>query len=344
MKTIFTIFAIAVAVIWFAANGVQNAPDEGSPEQLLTIGNRRHQPAHEHLPDTLATSAVKDSSQAGAAIAVQTSKLDSAQASELVSQAIRRLDTQQSVSANLRLRIRLFDADLIGAGLYQQAGQGSGRRFRFELKTQTTDQVIGQIQVCDGESLWRYRWSAGQPHISRLNLTRVRQARERLASETQATAADDLASGGLAAVLRQLSRTFRPLSAEAGYLNDAPVWAVDLAWNSAALATLAPEQRERLDAGEPLDFTRLPQLPERGVVFLGYEDLFPRRIEFRRRTDADGEAGQGGDGDRTVVSAEFHDVRFNEPVDPRQFQYQPGGAVEDITSQFLQQHGLLPAG
>jgi hypothetical protein len=79
------------------------------------------------------------------------------------------------------------------------------------------------------------------------------------------------------------------------------------------------------------------------MVYLGHEDLFPRRIEFLRRASSEmveNGPGQGRAGELVpAVSLEFTDVRFNEPIDPRQFEYMPASAV-DVTEAFLRSRRL----
>jgi hypothetical protein len=138
-----------------------------------------------------------------------------------------------------------------------------------------------------------------------------------------------------------LLTSFRPLRAEAGYLDDMPTWAVELEWKPSVLASLLSEKHG--DSASQHDLSTQLQLPERVMVYLGHEDLFPRRIEFRRRAPKDineAGAGQGRAGEFVpAVSVEFIDVRFNEPIDARQFEYGAASAV-DVTEAFLRSRGL----
>ena len=261
---------------------------------------------------------------------------------DLLRLASERLDRYTSIAALVRYRIRLFDSDLIGSGVYQQAGQGSERRLRLELKTQVGEEVASRLQVCDADTLWTYRESRDETQLERLDLRRVRAALRQARQLPPQSPVDELATGGLPKLLEGLQINFQTRTAEAGYLGNAPMWAVELEWKPSVLAALVPEQQERIAAGQPCDFAELPQLPQRVMVFLGHEDLFPRRIEFRRRPfgTRDSGAGEGNADDfATVVTLELTEVQINQPIDSRQFQYGPA-AASDVTDAFLQSRGL----
>jgi hypothetical protein len=256
-----------------------------------------------------------------------------------------RLDRHLSVAALVRYRIVMFESEQIGTGMYQQAGQGSERRFRLELKTQLGDKLTSLLHVCDSETLWTYRErSAGtqSAQVERLDLRRVRAAQAEASQLPTNSPIEELATGGLLKLVAGLHANFRTLRAAAGYLGDQPMWAIELEWKPAVLAGLLTDKQGHIDAQRG-DLSNQPQIPERVMVYVGHEDLFPRRIEFRRRAAEEKRpegAGQGrGEEFVPAVSVEFVDVRLNEPIDPRQFEYGPASAM-DVTEAFLRNRGL----
>jgi hypothetical protein len=259
----------------------------------------------------------------------------------LLRAARERINGCDSVAARLRYRIHLFGNELIGSGLYQQQGQGSARRLRLELKTEFGERAASLVQVCDGQSLWTYHEFGGKPQLMRLDLRRVRASQRQFINVLPTSPVDELATGGLPRLLEGLWMHFQPLQVESGYLGDIAVWAIEVEWKENVFAALAPEVLARRQPGEALDFTALPQMPERVMIFLGHDDLFPRRIEFRRRREAEGEGESSAAAFVPVVTLEFSDIAINQPVDPRQFDYQPGpvGPI-DVTEQFLESRGL----
>jgi hypothetical protein len=263
----------------------------------------------------------------------------------LLRTASERIGGYRSIAASVRYRIHLFRGELIGSGLYQQTGQGSNRRFRLELRTQLGEEAASRLQVCDGETLWSYRDTADGAHMERLDLRRVRAAQRQAHELPPQAPVEELAAGGLPKLMEGLRFNFQTLGAEAGYLGDVSLWAIELEWKPEVIAALVPDEREHILAGEPCDFAELPQMPERVMVYLGYEDLFPRRIEFRRRAEF-GRESRAGEGRREefvpVVTVEFADLQFDQPIDSRQFDYGAAGATEvtDVTDAFLQSRRL----
>jgi hypothetical protein len=119
------------------------------------------------------------------------------------------------------------------------------------------------------------------------------------------------------------------------------MWAVQLEWKPSVLTALAPDQLPHISAGEACDFSALPHVPERVTVYLDHQQLFPRRIEFLGRSGAGQGRGDGADGLTAMLTVEFTDVQFDQPIDSRQFIYDPGRApVADVTGTFLQSRGL----
>jgi hypothetical protein len=340
MKIILAIFAIAFTVALL----VQRDNDVSSPQANIPYAQTEmHQtggpdasvvsPAHGHT-SAVSTKPSPASDDRG----------DGA-GGDLLRAARERLDRYASAAALVRYRIVMFDSELIGTGMYQQAGQGSERRYRLELKTQLGDKPTSLLHVCDGETLWTYRERPdGTPrtHIERLDLRRVRAAQGEASQLATKAPLEELATGGLAKLIEGLRSSFRPLSADAGYLDTMPMWAIELEWKPTVLASLLSEKQGHAEARRG-DLSEHSQIPERIMVYLGHEDLFPRRIEFRRRAAEENNAvgaGQGRGGEFVpAVSVEFTDVRFNEPIDPRQFDYGPASAV-DVTEAFLRSRGL----
>jgi hypothetical protein len=334
MKIILAIFAIALLAA-FALRGRDDSPLDAQSVAVPALGGTTP------LPAAIEARAAAERPPA------EISDPGGGKGSDLLRMAGDRLDRHNSVSALIRYRANLFASEVMGTGLYQQAGQGRERRYRLELKTQLGDKLSAQIQVCDGSTLWTYRDAPTGAQLERLDLRRVRAAQSEAVSLPPSSPVEDLAIGGMPKLLAELQASFQTIQIEAGYLNNVPMWSIELEWNRSVLAALAEEQRDVIVAGSA-DFSKLPQMPERVMVYLGHEDLFPRRIEFRRRTSDSseqkgaerGRAGQGGAGDfAPALTVEFTEVRLGEPIDPRQFEYGAAGAA-DVTDDFLQRRGL----
>src|SRR5262249_29144270 len=157
-----------------------------------------------------------------------------------------------------------------------------------------------------------------RPTICRVDLTKVRQTlqdsqrRPNLASITQLTV------GGLPKLVDGLQKAFRFNRVEAGQLESFPVWLAVGLWRPEALEPLSKELAQQAAADRPLNLKLLPpQLPEQVWMYVGQDDLFPYRIEFRRRADRQGRGGNDPAEMRVVVTVEFYEVRLNAPINPR---------------------------
>ena len=86
---------------------------------------------------------------------------------------------------------------------------------------------------------------------------------------------------------------------------------------------------------------RLPEhLPDGVVLFLGREDLFPFRVEYRRRMPRS-PLGQGYEEDSAVVTMDLFEVSLNMPPDDLRFSFAPGNLeYSDQTDHFLERLGL----
>jgi hypothetical protein len=269
-------------------------------------------------------------------------------------------DQLKSVQARIRYRTNMFGVQNVGTGVYLQQGSGEQRQFRLELKTAIGQPGAGQKllifqQVCDGKFLWQYRDSfdnspdngpnankqadnsPDRPTISRVDLTKVRQTLQDSEQRPNLAAINNLTIGGLPKLVDGLQQAFRFNRVEAGQLENFPVWLAVGVWRPKALEPLSQELAQQAAADRPLNLKLLPpQLPEQVWMYVGQDDLFPYRIEFRRRADGQGRGGNDPSDMRVVVTVEFYEVRLNTPISPREFEYQPSSAdIVDVTAAFL---------
>jgi hypothetical protein len=333
MKIILAIFAIACGAALFALWDEDPQPAETGTGVLAAVSRR----------DGAALLALSHDQAGVTQIEPAANDLGRAGANDVLRVARERIDGYSSIAASVRYRVQLFNSELIGSGLYQQAGQGSERHFRLELRTQLGEEVASRLQVCDGNALWTYRETPDGAQLEWLDLRRVRVAQRQAAGLPPASPVDEFATGGVPRLLEALQLNFQTVSTEAGHLGEVPMWAIELEWKPSVLVALIPDQAEQMNAGKSCDFAEVPQLPERVMVFLGHEDLFPRRIEFRRRPSDNAARSRAGEDRRDklvpVVTVEFADLQLNQPIDPRQFEYGAPGAT-DVTDAFLQSRGL----
>ena len=119
-----------------------------------------------------------------------------------------------------------------------------------------------------------------------------------------------LSLGGLPRLLWSLRTSFRFAPPTENRLDDLRIWTLDGQWNSSRLAMLLPDQKAAIDAGQPVDLSKLAsQLPDRVVLRIGCDDLFPYRIEYWRR---EGKAKDSSSADRgkLLVVVELYEVQL----------------------------------
>lgn len=247
----------------------------------------------------------------------------------LIERVAKTLDAHQAIIARLRQRVDLFGRQLIGTGRYLQQESAVGRQVRLELKNGIGEEITTLEQVCDGKYLWQFSDLREEPIITRIDMLRVRQALAENPRRAAAVSMTDLGLYGLPALIDGLRRTFRFDRVEAGKLDVMPVWVLTGTWQPDALEFISKDLAKQAVAGERLDLKKLPpQVPEEVQLYVGQDDLFPYRIEFRRRPSSQGRGGKGADDSSAplapVVIVELYEVRLNAPIDPRHFEYQPG--------------------
>ena len=273
--------------------------------------------------------------------------------SELVERSAAALSAHLSIVAKVRHRGRIYGRDVIGSGEYAQ-GPIHSRLMRYEIRMQVGERIVNLLQVCDDRYLWISRQLEHEPEIQRVEIDRVLGALER---QVAAQPAGDLgianlhqaiAIGGLGQLLASLRKDFQFYDATKSQLGDVPVYVVSGKWKSEALGGFAASQPKASKPGGTMLLR--PHVPNRVMLFLGADDLFPYRIEFR---SIDEGAGQG---DANVAAAkapdaagelllavEFFEVQINVPLEERLFQFAPGSRpYTDVTDLYLQKRSALP--
>ena len=328
------IFCLFAAVPFFQGHGDRPVWSP-NPPAYQQDGQRAVQPKNEP-PPAIPTADVRPAARP-AETAART-----LQPQGILEAAVRALESHGTISARIRQQVKLFDNKLDGSGSYWELRQAGVPRIRLELQIQMDDQVSSLLQVCDGKTLWSYRKLQDQGMLTKLDAVPRHPALQQAAAMPNRNHASLLPGlGGMSKLLRGLDANFRFTKVQSGRLGTLPVWQLEGGWQTAQLVRLLPKQKDAIEQGKPVDLRRLPPyLPDRVVVLLGQADRFPRRIEYRRGT-AKPEAAAAAEADRALVTMNFDDVTFDEPIDPARFFYNPGNVeAVDETKSFLQGLGV----
>jgi hypothetical protein len=248
------------------------------------------------------------------------------------------LEGHRSISARVRQRAELFGHQLLGSGRYLEVRQAAVPLIRLELKIQVAENVTSLVEVCDGRYLWTYRKVLDSESLGYIDAIRATEALQRAGAMSGRQGGGPVPGlGGLSRLLRGLGAAFQFTSAQQGHVGDLAVWKIEGGWRPEHLLRLLPKQKDRIEHQQPVDLARLPEhLPDRVVLLLGQEDLFPYRIDYCRDAPLKKDRGETPSA-RTLMTVEFFEVAFNVPIPLEQFVYNPGtGEKSDRTEEFLQ--------
>ena len=181
--------------------------------------------------------------------------------------------------------------------------------------------------------------SDGLPRLGRVDVQRVLAAGRAGGPGRCAVAA--LGIGGLPKLFDAMNQAFRFTEVRRATLEKQPMYRLRGEWTPGRLAHWLPEQKQAIEGGGGVDLTKLPPpIPDHVLIYVGADDFFPRRIEYRR---TDYKAPAGDDAAQKLVLLSFSKVEFDEPVDRRSFIYEPGPLpVADETDLYIRNLGLTP--
>lgn len=255
----------------------------------------------------------------------------------LLRRAVAQLNAAGSIEAKVRQRVDLFDRELIGSGSYAQLGSGIATRLRLEMRMRTDKAATELLQVCNGETLWTFNAADGLRTLRRVDLDRVIDA---LRGDRDGQAAGgyrggSIGLGGLPWMLEGLRQFCEFAPAQSGRLGELDVLVLSGTWRSEKLLALVDEaERKRIAAGGKFDLARLPpHLPDSVVIYLGRDDLFPYRFDYRRTALPQESPAAAA---KTIVSLEFYEVLAGGAIAAERFTYKPGQGAIDDTERYIE--------
>jgi hypothetical protein len=263
---------------------------------------------------------------------------------DILQRAIAVLESRQSISARVRQNSEIFGRRPVGSGTYFEQRLPGVTLFRLEMRLQLDDQSSSLLQVCDGRYIWDYRQICTQESVVRIDLDRVNHDLEEAGKWQPGYMGSLPGMGGLPRLMRALGSNFNFVRADQTFLRrQSPAWRLEGLWTPAKLAQLLPEQAKSIQGGKAPNLSKLPkQVPDRVVVFLGADDLFPYRIEYHRQPDK--KEPPGAISDKMMSEIDFYEPVFDVPIPPGRFFYNPpqNVAQTDETDKFLIGMGLKP--
>lgn len=327
MKILLPGFAILLGVLLALLSSATEGRDATASTPVAPLAPERDK----LIPISTETTAVAAPTPQGTAPAGTVPQPTAAQ--QILERTRQELDRLEQFSARIRVRVALFDQDLIGAGTYFQTGTGQQKKLRYELRLQTGETAMSAFQVCDGRYVWTNSETFIGPMLTRVDLRRLRYRQEQ--SDTELPH-ELWAWGGMPKLLKQLETNFQWDQAQAGYLeaDKTPAWSIRGMWRGEEYAKLVPQQAGQVADGVLGGFP--PQIPGSVTLYIRQQDYFPQRIEYRRPP-----LGAKGNVPPEewvpCVMIEFTDITTDRPIDPGTFDFQPGKQQEivDLTDNLL---------
>lgn len=255
------------------------------------------------------------------------------------------VDGLPTLSAKVRQMVDLGHGRLVGTGLYLQRGRGPTRAMRWELEFQTSTQPCRREQISDGANLWLFEQLAGESELTWVDMLRLARARPKSPPPSPLAPWDMI--GGVPRLLSGLQSAFRFGAVTEARLEDVRARSTEGVWEPSRLAQLLPDQQAAINAGQAVDLTKLaPNLPDRVVVYAGYDDFIPFRVEYWRGGTPGKPAGD--DNGKLIALLEFYEVSVSTQIDPQQFVCRHGDLKPvDRTLEYLEKLGLaetIPVG
>lgn len=262
----------------------------------------------------------------------------------LLEHVIGNLEAAPSIAAKIRHQVELIGRPIRGTGEYAQQGRGPTRQFRLALDLRTQLSATKVEHTCDGRQLWMLEEFDGKRSLSAVDIARLQRATPKVGSSAPVPMWW-LSLGGLPKLAGSLKDSFHFGEVVANRLDNLAVWSVEGTWRPERLAQFLPEQGDAIRAGQGADLSKLtPNIPHKVVVHVGYDDLFPYRIEYWRTETND----QGATSDKLMLVMEWYEVRIGGPIEPARFAFQPPQQADpqqtvqptDRTQEWLDRLGL----
>ncbi len=250
----------------------------------------------------------------------------------LLRQAAALLDQGDSLSANISQVGWLGGQATQTQGVYHQLGGGKKRRFLTDLSGQVAGIPTRLLRVSDSRRLytdlaWGEDPSNPERSVTRIDLRHVREAIEE--QSTTPSPSDWQRFGGLPMLVTGLEEAFAFGQPRRMQFRNETVLAMVGRWR--------PERLEGLSAvGATAD-----RAPQHVVIALSETTRFPLMVEYRDARDPLSANGLTDDAmlrpsRRPLLKIELARLPLREPLDPRQFTYQPNfNGLSDQTDREL---------
>ncbi len=299
-------------------------------------------------PHLFAATLAQESADPAAEVANgETTTATSAMTADEVLDSVRaRIESLDSLSAELHETIIMSGSRLTAVGSYSQA---SGNRSRLEFRlfpvrgvraadansdgldeepadTSELKPTASLTQVSDGGMLWSLWNNGGLQQLTRQNIREILDAVPKTGTPDATRMLQDLGAGGLQKLLAKLQAVmeFGPVAEQT--IGETRFLVLTGRWT---------EESRRDFFNAPDATTPLPDfIPDFVRVYVDAEELIPRRIQYLKKHPDPAQTLV-----RPLVTLDFRKLSLNEPVPEETFVFKaPEGVVEEnLTKQVIQQ-------
>jgi outer membrane lipoprotein-sorting protein len=267
------------------------------------------------------------------------------EAEQLIDEAIKKLASLQSVSADMLQHVEVLKQSFDIKGRYLKA---PASRIYLRLSVSGLPDSSGtMLQVCDGETLWDYQQVLESQSYRKMS---VKPVLERLGSpeidaELREQIMVQMGFTGPEAILVGLRKAVKFDQKEEGDLDGKPVWILRGTWQNRN-GLVGPDQRPLPPTGQ-----LPPYVPSLANLYLGKDDGWPYRLVLlgRARTILQDTRRVGPDGrpigslssiekiEPTKIELVYSNVQLNPDIKIEEFAFQapPNANVEDTTETIL---------
>lgn len=256
------------------------------------------------------------------------------------SQALR---NSKPLQAKSRMRVQMFDQQVVAHGNYWQAGQGTGSaRWEYtvpvsgstaatSIKPDSADLFL--LQVCHRGFYYRLQTGGEEPKLDYADLRQLSKADDDFLFARQGAW---MATGGVSGLLELLATNFKFADAQRIKVGSNDVWKMSGGWNEERLRRLLNGQVVHGLIRDEIKWLKLPkQVPHSCEILIAADDYFPGfpyRLTFFQKRDLDGVVQN-----KPMVSIEFYELQTDVNLDEAMFDVNFDGIKpEDMTDSFVQ--------
>ncbi len=247
-----------------------------------------------------------------------------------------------TIQAQVVETVAIVDRSYKAEGRYLQRGLKSNDwHMRLELAMKVGDSEGSLLEVCDGDVLWTStqidagrkpgRKDKKEQSLVRRNVTQILEAARKHGEQAEARTIAELGLGGIPGLLAAMEQDMTFTDMKEDTFREHPVVVIQGTWTDAFAARFQNPQQQPKSALLP------PFVPDSVRISIDRETGFPLRFQYLKKLP-------GREKQRPMLTFEFHDVAFNQPIDNSEFAYEAPSGLQplELTKHYLDRLDAVP--